>query len=171
MKKFLMVTCVVIWVSMTLALVVKADESTACRFLHSNSEDVLECMDGTETVLASPPRYTKNGCYPGSVEPVSHEDFVFLRGLKCVAGDVDIEGIMMDGNDVLTTLDFGELEWIRGTLFVRLMPRLNTIIWTEGLITYRVIVENNGMLPQSRATEFVESVCEDGRRTEQLNAP
>lgn len=171
MKNVLMVTCIVIWVSMTLALVVKADESSACRILHSNSEDIIECMDGAETVLSSPPRYTKNGCYPGSVEPVAHEDFVFLRGLKCVAGDIDIEGILMDGNDVLTTLDFGELEWVRGTLFVRLMPRLNTIIWNEGLITYRVMVENNGMLPKSRASEFVDSVCTGGRCTEQLNAP
>lgn len=170
LTKIVVVICIALAICGAIVSIANADESTACRLLHSSGDDILECMDGTETVLTTPPRYTKNGCYPGSVEPVTHEDFVFLRALKCVAGDVEVSGILDDGTGLVKTLDFGELQWIRGTLFITSMPRLNYLVWRQ-LKTYRVVIQNNPMLTTSRATEFVESVCEDGRRTVQLNAP
>ena len=60
LTKIVVVICIALAICGAIVSIANADESTACRLLHSSGDDILECMDGTEITRPKPDDISTN---------------------------------------------------------------------------------------------------------------
>lgn len=113
---------------------------------------------------------TRKACHVGNLEPKTAEDYAYLRSQRCVTGSVLIHGQFMIGDEVMETLDLGDLVSISGFLYVSGCPRLKWISAPNLRRAFYLAIWNNPMLSKCKVLDLAIQTGNEYRYDASLDA-
>ena len=96
---------------------------------------------------------TRQECHQGDIDIVNGEILEYVQSQWCINGSVFVLGQLMIGNEVMETLDLGNVRSISGVLVVSGNPRLKFLVSKLKRVEW-VDLSSNPMLTECRAELF-----------------